>query len=289
MLFAFRGYIDLWPYFSSKLANTIWGIGAIISVFLAAHHVHSYIVIPQNREMEIMRFPLERADLSNIKKIHIIRPISGANGESLAPLMRFEFGYVSSETDWAAYSMVHHILREMISHREHIEVESEYELVNFDTWIDTSFIEVPSDTFVIDMRNLPARAQAYRWINDEESVLGKLVSRSVFNIYMDDRFLYYTKDTCSQKAYQARFFLHVIPESLEDLPEHRRQYGFDNYDFDFQTYAVTYNGNSFIYDGKCIAVIRTPDYRDARIVTGQFVPGEGRLWESEFSADHAEL
>ena len=286
--FAFRGYIDLWPYFSPRLANIIWGIGAFISVFLAAHHVHSYIVVPQVREMEIMRFPLERADLSNVRKIHVLRPISGTGGESLAPLMRFEYGYVSSETDWGAHSMVFHVLREMISDHEHIEVDSEHESINPDTWINTSLIEAPSDTLVIDMRNLPARFQAYRWIDDEESILGKLVSQSVFNIYMDDRFLYYTKDTCSPKDYQARFFLHIMPDNLSDLPENRRQYGHDNYDFDFQNYAVTYNGNSVIYEGKCIAVIRAPNYRDARIVTGQFVPGQGRLWESEFNTDRAE-
>ena len=183
--------------------------------------------------------------------------------------------------------MVYHILREMISDYRHIEVSSEYESVNPDTGIDNSFIQMPSDTLVIDMRNLPTRLQAYRWIDDGESALGTPVSQSVFNIYLSDHFLYYTKDTCSQKDFKHRFFLHTVPENLDDLPENRRQFGFDNHDFDFQDYAITYNGSSFIYDGKCMAAIRAPDYENARIVTGQFVPGEGRLWESEFRADGA--
>ena len=288
MFYAFRGWTDLWRTFPPRLADVIWGAGATISLFLAAHHVHSYIVVPQMEEMEIMRFPLERADLSHVEKIHVIRPISGSGGESLAPLMRFEFGYVSSETDWAAHAMVYHILREIISDHRHIEVSSEYESVNLDTGIDNSFIQMPSDTLVIDMRNLPARLQAYRWIDDGESVLGTPVSQSVFNIHMDDHFLYYTKDTCSQKDFKHRFFLHAVPENLDDLPENRKQFGFDSHDFDFQDYAITYNGSSFIYDGKCMAAIRAPDYGNARIVTGQFVPGEGRLWESEFRASRAE-
>ena len=69
------------------------------------------------------------------------------------------------------------------------------------------------------------------------------------------------------------FFLHLIPVDKADLPDHRRQYDFDNMDFHFGPYE-------FVDDGRCVATRRLPDYRIARIRTGQF-NAEGQLWKGE--------
>ena len=68
------------------------------------------------------------------------------------------------------------------------------------------------------------------------------------------------------------FFLHLIPADVDDLPEERRQYGFDNLDFAF--YGLTAGGF-------CEATRELPDYAIATIRTGQFT-GEGQIWKVSF-------
>ena len=81
-----------------------------------------------------------------------------------------------------------------------------------------------------------------------------------------------------------RFFLHVRPETRNDLPADRRRHGFENRDFDDLHF---WRG-----DGKCYAVRPLPDYGIAGIRTGQFTmrpdqdQGGGRydhVWAGSFS------
>ncbi len=115
------------------------------------------------------------------------------------------------------------------------------------------------------------------WLTDYESIAsGEPAARSVFDVYTGENTVAYLKSPCSAADVQARFFLHVVPENVEDLPAHRQQYGFDNLDFH-------YGGNAALaFGGQCIAERPLPDYPIARIRTGQFTPGEGRIWEAEF-------
>ncbi len=111
-----------------------------------------------------------------------------------------------------------------------------------------------------------------RLIRDSEPVI-----RSTFDVYLSDNTLTYVKEPCAPADIEARFFLHLDPVDLNDLPGHRRQYGFDNLDFSF-------DGRGVIFDGKCMAAIALPEYAIARVSTGQYVPVEGgfnHLWEGE--------
>ena len=62
---------------------------------------------------------------------------------------------------------------------------------------------------------------------------------------------------------------------MNDLPSHRKQYGFDNLDFAFRDHRLP------IERGVCVAIRDLPDYAIAAIRTGQFT-GEGRIWEGSF-------
>ncbi len=70
-----------------------------------------------------------------------------------------------------------------------------------------------------------------------------------------------------------RFFLHIVPVDGDDLPDHRKQYGFDNFDFCWDDY----NGP---FSKLGVAVRELPDYDIALIRTGQYT-AKGRLWEGE--------
>ena len=78
------------------------------------------------------------------------------------------------------------------------------------------------------------------------------------------------------------FFLHLIPANVADLPDHRKQYGFDNLDFVFDQH-----GDRF--EGKCLAKVPLPEYAISEIGTGQFVPGQGQVWKEEFTPPAAPL
>ena len=77
--------------------------------------------------------------------------------------------------------------------------------------------------------------------------------------------------SCRPDDTDEKFFLHLIPVDDSDLSGHRRQYGFDNLDFEFRRRGL-------LAGGMCLAEVRLPGYPIAEIRTGQFT-GEGRLWE----------
>ena len=94
--------------------------------------------------------------------------------------------------------------------------------------------------------------------------------------YLRENTVAYLKSPCSAADVQAPFFLHVVPEAVEDLPADRRQYGFDNLDFHYT------GGVAPVFGGKCITKRPLPDYPIARIRTGQFTPDDGNIWKAEF-------
>ena len=100
-------------------------------------------------------------------------------------------------------------------------------------------------------------------------------ARAVFNIYMNEeaRTLIYAKEPCAPTDVEARFFLHVVPEREADLPDDRLDAGFENRDFDFRIRGA-------VFDGKCAASVPLPERPIASIRTGQWVRGEGELWEA---------
>ena len=104
---------------------------------------------------------------------------------------------------------------------------------------------------------------------------GEPAVRSVFDVHFVDGALVYVKESCDQRDTEARFFLHVIPERVGDLPEARREANFDNLDFDFFL-----RGGYF--DGHCAAKTPLPSYSIAGIRTGQFASGAGEIWSAEF-------
>ena len=106
---------------------------------------------------------------------------------------------------------------------------------------------------------------------------GQPVAQSEFDVYMRGDDLAYLKEPCADGDADARFFLHIIPANLADLPADGREHGFANMDFQFADHGA-YAGD------KCVATRELPGYAIERIRTGQFVRGEGRVWGVEFHA-----
>ncbi len=105
----------------------------------------------------------------------------------------------------------------------------------------------------------------------------RLLIRGPFDVWLDGDRLLYVKDRCAGS--EERFSLHVVPADPDDLPEHRREHGFDNLDFDFSRARLRFIPH-------CVAMRPLPDYPVAAIRTGQFrfagENGFNQLWEEEF-------
>ena len=104
---------------------------------------------------------------------------------------------------------------------------------------------------------------------------GRPVAQSVFDVYLRGAGLAYLKENCEAGDIDARFFLHIFPTDPADLPADGRELGFANLDFQFADHGA-YAGD------KCVAERELPNYAIERIRTGQFVSGEGRVWDAEF-------
>ena len=93
------------------------------------------------------------------------------------------------------------------------------------------------------------------------------MTRGEFNVYLNQNQLYYLKEPCAIPDTQARFFLHVIPEDIDNIPADYRQYGFHNLDFEFQDYGM-------LFGNKCLVRFIFPQYAISQIRTGRI----GEAW-----------
>ena len=118
---------------------------------------------------------------------------------------------------------------------------------------------------------------------------GDPVARSFFDLYLDEAGLTYLRAPCTEEDTTARFFFHLYPEDREALPEDRRQYGFENRDFDFADRGVILPPDHDPRLGpesagaKCLARAPLPDYDLLRLRTGQWAREEGGLWTVEWA------
>ncbi len=106
-----------------------------------------------------------------------------------------------------------------------------------------------------------------------------LLVAAAFRVYLqgDGQWLRYVRDACAAADAEPRFFLHLTPRDLADLPPHRRRHGFDNLDFSFA------KAGGKLWQGQCRAQIRLPYYPIAHLRTGQYAADSGELWAGEYA------
>ena len=118
------------------------------------------------------------------------------------------------------------------------------------------------------------------WVGRSASTWEAPLISSDFDVYLDQgqNRLIYTREQCVAADLSAMFFLHLIPVDVDDLPDHRKQYGFDSFGFD---------GHWIPQRERCVAAHDLPDYAIAGIRTGQYrVRDDGsyeNFWEAEAS------
>ena len=103
------------------------------------------------------------------------------------------------------------------------------------------------------------------------------IIRSRFDVYLIDGSLIHAKSQCSPEDTMARFYISISPVDVDDLPDNRRQRGYDGIEFNFAGYGAITD------DGRCWAETNLPDYPIATIRTGQYTvtaDGYNYLWEA---------
>ena len=102
---------------------------------------------------------------------------------------------------------------------------------------------------------------------------GRLLIRSTYDVYLENDRLVYVKENCSLQDL-SNFFLEVHPQDARALPAKLQGVGYETLHFRLEPWK-------HLKRGTCIVPSRPFGYAAARITTGQFVPGEGRIWEAE--------
>ena len=113
--------------------------------------------------------------------------------------------------------------------------------------------------------------QQYQAIYDMAQSTKPVISSHQFNVYLNQNTLFYVKEQCEAADLESIFRLHLVPVDVNDLPEERQQFGFDNLDFDFNLHGSRFNQ-------KCAAQIQLPEYEIASIRTSQYISEERGSW-----------
>lgn len=101
-------------------------------------------------------------------------------------------------------------------------------------------------------------------------VSGEPLYRSNFDVYLQDRTLYYVREHCDSTDVDAPFFLrfvYIVPSEDDDLSSGSRRYVFDNLEFSL----VDHGG---LFGRKCMVSVDLLQYEIVQIGTGQIVEGQ---------------
>ena len=101
------------------------------------------------------------------------------------------------------------------------------------------------------------------------------VIRAEFDVYLDaskNRLIYVKEECAGGGNTRAPFFLHVFPVDKAELIHFRKGHGFDSFGFRF-------DDSGFTAAGRCAIVQNLPDYAIAEIKSGQWIRGQGNIWE----------
>ena len=99
-----------------------------------------------------------------------------------------------------------------------------------------------------------------------------------FDLRLHDGRLIYVKEDCGRDDTGNKFFLHITPRTVADLPPERRQHGTDNMNFWLWEHGASSNG-------ECLAIAPLPEYEIDSIRTGQFAGNGGVIWGAVVSEE----
>ena len=131
---------------------------------------------------------------------------------------------------------------------------------------------------------------AYAWALERGIAGERPAVRAEFDVYLneEDGRLIYMREDCAESDVAPGFFLWVFPQDENDIPELRRESGFENMDFGGRFNLSRKDGWIPVSPrgGRCLFARGLPSYPIARIITGQRRLADGRdIWQAELAGD----
>ena len=210
------------------------------------------VYLGENR-LTYVKEPCAWTDTEHEFFLHII-PIDEAD----LPEDRREYGFDNLDFGFGTYGI-------LVDERcAAVRSLPDYDIAKIRTGQFTDEVQVWSDAY-----SFLSNSDIYRSLTSGDPII-----RAQFDVYLGENRLTYVKEPCAWTDTEHEFFLHIIPIDEADLPEDRREYGFDNLDFGFGTYGI-------LVDERCAAVRSLPDYDIAKIRTGQFTD-EVQVWSEVY-------
>ncbi len=116
---------------------------------------------------------------------------------------------------------------------------------------------------------------------------GRPLRAAPWSLYLnaDRRELVFAKASCALHETGERFFVHIYARSNDALPTHRRDFGFDNMDFDFPQRGLNLPAGRGEEQRprRCVAVVELPRYALQSLRVGQFAHQE--IWSVRIDFD----
>ena len=189
-----------------------------------------------------------------------------------------ELGTIGSETWWSSTSQVFGgamAVEYYLSQRSIVPLrwpapESDMEKFDFvvTDWREPTTLTPKNRRFHLYSRS------SFDQSSPPDMLLGDLLARGRFDIYMNAYALIHVKSPCTEADVTAPFAVQLWPVDKADLPEHRRQYGFEDLDFSFGQRGKTLTTRGV---QTCVARTKMPTYDVALIGTGQY-DESGNIW-----------
>ena len=97
-----------------------------------------------------------------------------------------------------------------------------------------------------------------------------------FQVYLraEGNYLEYVRENCDPEDTEPRFFVDWMPQDLTDLPPRLWERGYETRLFSFAEAGGRFSPE------RCTMQIPLPDYPLAHIITGQYLPLSGQLWNT---------
>ena len=185
-----------------------------------------------------------------------------------------DFHWSPKGHQWAAYAVWEYLRDEWDEECPSVEPDADVKVdwIKVGHDIHTPEGNVWSDVFPKDL-NLYREAYA-------SVAAGPPTVRSDWNVHLYDDGVTYIRGRCTAEDVENHFFMHVIPEDVQDLLGGRREIGFQSITFHFVSRGA-------MFDGKCLASIDLPEYEITRIRTGQIFRGidseDGLVWNVDYN------
>ena len=110
---------------------------------------------------------------------------------------------------------------------------------------------------------------------------GEPIITSRYDVYHQDQagmLVYLNRHCIPELERGTRFFLNIYPADTSDLPETRKQTGYDTQE---TRWRDTYRS-----ENNCIGVFNLPRYEMNHVVIGQYYPYLGSLWKAKYHFDN---